>query len=67
MSVRETAKGSAPAWSAVEVEAVRVAGDIGEAVVLAVAGDPIDHRPFDRHRTQHANVTRTARVVVKLW
>jgi hypothetical protein len=36
----------------VNVRAVRVAGPVGEGVVLAVVGDPGDHRPLNRCRTE---------------
>ena len=33
-----------------DVRRVRVAVDVRMGVVLAVVGDPVDHRPLDRHR-----------------
>jgi hypothetical protein len=32
---------------------VRITVFVGEGVVLAVVGDPIDHRSLHRHRAQH--------------
>ena len=44
--------GAAPAVAVVDVGAVRVALLVGEGVVLAVVGDPGDHRPLDRRRAE---------------
>ena len=53
MRVAEPAQRTAPSRRMVDVGAVRVAGLVGEAVVLAMGGDPLDHRALDRHRAQH--------------
>ena len=37
-----------------DVGAVRIALLVGEGVVLAVVGDPGDHRPLDRRRAERA-------------
>ena len=42
-----------PARRHVCVRAVRVAGLVGETMVLAMGRDPLDHRPLDRHRAEH--------------
>jgi hypothetical protein len=50
--VVEAAHGAAPAVAVVDVGAVGVALLVGEGVVLAVVGDPGDHRPLDRRRAE---------------
>ena len=32
---------------------VGIAGEVAEAVMLSMTGDPLDHRPLDRSRSQH--------------
>ena len=44
---------SAPESGAAQVRGVRVALLVGERVVLAVVGDPGDHRTLDGHRAEH--------------
>ena len=52
VGVREAAQRAAPAVAVVDVRRVRIARHVGEGVVLAVVGDPGDHRAFDRHRAE---------------
>ena len=57
--VAQAAQRPTPAGGMVDVGAVRVAGMVGEAVVLAVGGDPFDHGPFDRRRAEHGQSARS--------
>ena len=57
--VEEPADRAAPAAAVADVRAVRVALLVGERVVLAVVGDPGDHRAFDRGRPEAASTART--------
>ena len=52
MGVEEAAHGTGEPMAVVDVGAVRVPRLIGEGVVLAVVGDPGDHRPLDRRRAE---------------
>ena len=52
VGVEEAAHRAAPAVAVVDVGAVRVALFVGEGVVLAVVGDPGDHRALDRRRAE---------------
>ena len=52
MRVREPLQRASQAAAVVHVRAVRVAGLVRERVVLAVVGDPRDHRPLDRRGTE---------------
>ena len=53
MRVPESADRAAPSRCIVRVGAVRVAGLVGEAVVLAVGGHPFGQWPLDGHRAKH--------------
>ena len=50
--VPEAAQHAADAVAVADVRAVRVALDVGVGVVLAVVGDPGDHRALHRHRAE---------------
>src|SRR5207237_6216637 len=50
--VEQPPQGAAPAPAVADVGTVRVTLLVGERVVLAVVGDPGDHRPLDRRRSQ---------------
>ena len=50
--VPEAGEHAAHALARVGVGAVRVALLVGEGVVLAMVGDPVDHRALDRHRSE---------------
>jgi hypothetical protein len=50
--MQQAAQRSAPPDAVVDVRAVRVAGDVGERVVLAVVGHPRDGGALDRRRAQ---------------
>ena len=52
--------GARPAVAVVDVGAVRVALFVGEGVVLAVVGDPGDHRALDRRRAEDRRAGRAA-------
>jgi hypothetical protein len=57
---------SAPASRAVvDVRAVRVARLVGEGVVLAVVGDPRDHRALDRRRAERRERSPARALVLK--
>jgi hypothetical protein len=49
----EAPQGAAPAAAVTDVRAVGIALAVGEGVVLAVVGDPRDHRALDRGRAEH--------------
>ena len=49
----EAGQDPAHALAVADVGAVRVALFVGVGVVLAVVGDPGDHRSLDRHRAEH--------------
>ena len=51
VGVHEPAQGAAEA-RAVPVRAVRIAVDVGELVVAAMGGDPVDHRPLGSGRAE---------------
>ena len=53
VGVPQAGQRPAQAPAGAHVRAVRVALLVGERVVLAVVGDPVDHRPLHRHRAQH--------------
>ena len=53
VGVREPAHRPSPPGGLIDVRAVRVAGAVRERVVLAMRGDPFDHRPLHRGRPQH--------------
>ena len=59
--VEQAAERATPAAAVVDVRAVRIAVLIGELVVLAVVGDPLDHRPLDRRRAERGQQRRAAR------
>src|SRR5215213_8921979 len=50
--VPQAAQHAAPAGRAMRVRAVRIALLVGECVVLAVIGHPVDDRALDRHRAE---------------
>src|SRR3954469_20523668 len=52
VGVQQAAQRTAQADAVVDVRAVRVARPVRERVVLAVVGDPRDHRPLDRRRAE---------------
>ena len=52
VGVQEPAYRSPPSGSVAHVGTVRITGDVGELVVLAVGRDPVDYRPFSRRRTE---------------
>ncbi len=59
--VPEAAQHAADAVAVADVRAVRVALDVGVGVVLAVVGDPGDHRALDGHRAERGEErTRSA-------
>jgi hypothetical protein len=37
----------------IDVRAVGVAGQVAETVMLSMAGNPLDHGPLDRRRSQY--------------
>ena len=51
--VGQAAQRAAPAHAVIDVRAVRIAGLVGEGVVLAMVGHPGDDRPLDRRRAAH--------------
>jgi hypothetical protein len=51
--MREPPKRPAQTRFLVDMGAVRVAGAVGEAVVFAVGGGPLDQRTLDRHRAEY--------------
>ena len=51
--VGQAAQRAAPADAVIDVRAVRIAGLVGEGVVLAMVGHPGDDRPLDRRRAAH--------------
>jgi len=66
VGVGDPAQRAAPSRGSVDVRAVRVAGTVREAVVLAMGGDPFDHRPSTAVEPRTAISARTARVVLTL-
>ena len=64
--VEEAAQRPAPAAAVADVGAVRIARLVGEGVVPAVVGDPLDHRALQRHRAQRGQQPRIAALVLKL-
>ena len=48
----QAAERPAPTGAVIDVRAVRIAVVVGEGMVLAVVGDPFDHRPLDGRRAQ---------------
>ena len=54
MRVVQAAQRSTPAIAVSDVRAVGIALLVGEAVVLTMRGDPLDHRPLDRGRAERA-------------
>ena len=53
MRMPESAQRTSPPRRMIDMRTVRVTGVVGEAVVLAMGGDPLEHRPLDRHRPEH--------------
>ena len=53
VGVEEAADRTDGAAAMADVGAVGVALGVGEAVVAAVVGDPLDHRALERHRAKH--------------
>ena len=64
MRVPQARHHSPQARAVAGVGAMGVALLVGERVVLAVVGHPVDHRPLQRHRAQHGE--RVAQRVVGL-
>ncbi len=48
-----------------DVGAVRVALLVGVSVVLAMVGDPVEHRPLDRQRAEHGEHALEPRISLK--